>query len=98
MCYLRILESNPMLNMNTKGVPSGVESTHTGVTSGVGSTHTGVTSGVGSTHATGTPEFTLGVKLFGFPDCFTLGVPDEGYISNVSSALYKNHFRLKKVL
>jgi hypothetical protein len=49
-------------------------------------------------HTTGTPEFTLGVKLCGFPDCFTLGVPDEGYTSNVSSALYKNHFRLKKVL
>jgi hypothetical protein len=38
-----------MLNMNMKGVPSGVGSTHTGVTSGVGSTHMRVTSDVGST-------------------------------------------------
>jgi hypothetical protein len=37
---------------------------------------TGVTIGVGNTHTTGTPEFTLGFKLFGFPDCFTLSVPD----------------------
>ena len=80
------------------GVPSGVGSTHTGVPSGVGSTHTGVTSGVGSTHMTGTPEFILGFKLFGFPVCFTLSVPEEGCISNVSSALYKNHFRFKNVL
>ena len=58
----------------------------------------GVTSGVGSTHTTRIPEFALGFRLFGFPVCFTLGVPDEGYISNVSSALYKNHFRCKNVL
>ena len=76
MCYLRILKSNPMLNMNTKGV----------------------TCGVGSTHTTEIPEFTLGFKLFCFPVCFTLNVPDEGCISNVSSALYKHHFRLKNVL
>jgi hypothetical protein len=87
VCYLRILESNPMLNMNTKGVPSGVESTHTGVTSGVGSNHT-----------TRIPEFTLGFRLFGFPVCFTLSVPDERFISNVSSALYKHHFRFNNVL
>ena len=58
----------------------------------------GVTCGVGSTHMTRIPEFTIGFKLFDFPVCFTLSVPDEGYISNVSSALYKNHFRLKNVL
>ena len=39
---------------------------------------TGVTSGVGTTHTTGTPAFILGCRLFGFPVCFTLSVPDEG--------------------
>jgi hypothetical protein len=83
---------------NHTSVTSGGGSNHMGVTSGVGSTHTGVTSGVGSNHTTRIPEFTLGFRLFGFPVRFTLSVPDERFISNVSSALYKHHFRFNNVL